>query len=50
MFGLIILRAIGLWCVMHVIQNHTGMTNTEGCLLGFGVMMMLGTLFDKGKL
>ena len=50
MFGLIVLRAIGMGCVMTVISKHVAMESWEGCLLGFGTMMILGTLYDKGSL
>lgn len=50
MLWLIILRAIGLTCVMTVLSKHVQMASWEGCLLGFGIMMILGTLYNKGSL
>lgn len=47
MFGLIVLRAIGMGCVITVLTKHVEMAQWEGCLLGFGVMMILGTLYDR---
>jgi hypothetical protein len=49
MFGLIVLRAIGMGCILTVLQHHAGLSNWEGMLLGFGTMMILGTLFDTNR-
>lgn len=46
MLGLIILMAIGMGCVITVLSRHVQMAQWEGCLLGFGTMMILGTLYD----
>lgn len=44
--GLIILRSLGLTCMLVVLKQHVAMNAWEGCLLGFGGMMLLGTLYD----
>lgn len=49
MFGLIALRAIGMGCVMTVLSRHVELTQWEGCLLGFSVMTVLGTLYDVSR-
>ncbi len=46
MFGIIVLRAIGLWAIITVVEKHAGIEQWEGMLLGFGIMMFVGTLFD----
>lgn len=42
----IILRAIGLTCMLLVLEHHVHMNWWEGFLMGVGGMMVLGTLFD----
>ncbi len=48
MLELIVLRATGVACVITVLSRHVQMDQWEGCLLGCGVMIILGTLYDRG--
>lgn len=49
MWGLILLRAIGMGCVLTVLQRHIGLESWEAMLLGFGGMVILGSLYDIQK-